>query len=103
MGKLLYGLPSVEIELTDRELAHVKVVIVTKLRRSEMFTFSVDGLDEANPGGRRILWVHPSIPIQFEFDGSGEDKLNRAWLEDLMAAANGGGSLRLSPEPRDSA
>ena len=102
MGKLLYGLPPVEIDLTDRELAHVKVVIITKLRRSEMFALSVDGRIGSNPSGRRVLWIHPSIPLQFQFDGLGEDKLNRTWLEDLMASANGGGSLRISPEPAES-
>ena len=102
MGKLLYGLPPVEIELTDRELAHVKVVIITKLRRSEMFTFTVDGRVESAPSGRRVIWIHPAIPIQFQFDGLGEDKLNRTWLEELMASANGGGSLRVSPEPPES-
>lgn len=101
MGKLLYGLPSVEIELTDRELAHVKVVVVTKLRRSEMFSLTIDGRIAEHPDGRRIFWIHPSIPIQFQFDGQGDEPLNRTWLEELMAAANGGGSLRLSAEPAD--
>lgn len=104
MGKLLYGLPAVEIELTDRELAHVKVVMLTKLRRSEMFAVTVDDPgDPGNsvPGGRRTLWIHPSIPLQFQFDGLGEDKLNRTWLEELMASANGGGSLKVSKEPAE--
>lgn len=101
MGKLLYGLPPVEIELTDRELAHVKVVMITKLRRSEMFAFTVDGVVDGQPQSRRLLWIHPSIPLQFAFDGTGEEKLNRIWLEELMASANGGGSLRISPEPAE--
>lgn len=99
MGKLLYGLPAVEIEATDRELAHLRVVMITKLRRGEMFAFAVDGRVENAGTGRRILWVHPSIPLQFQFDGTTEEKLNREWLEDLMSAANSGGNLRLTPEP----
>ncbi|MET1053562.1 MAG: hypothetical protein ABWX65_13080 [Mycetocola sp.] len=101
MGKLLYGIPAVDIEMTDRELAHLKVVIITKLRRSEMFTLAIDGRVEGT--GRRILWIHPSIPLQFQFDELGEDKLNRVWLEELMASANSGGSLRLGDEPADRA
>ncbi|MBG6238053.1 hypothetical protein IWX78_001008 [Mycetocola sp. CAN_C7] len=99
MGTLLYGLPPVEIELTDRELAHLKVVILTKLRRSEMFPLAVDG--RAEDTGRRVLWIHPAIPLQFRFDALGEDKLNRIWLEELMASANSGGSLRLGEEPAE--
>ncbi|GHD40006.1 ATP-dependent DNA ligase [Mycetocola manganoxydans] len=99
MAKLLYGIPAVEIDTTDRELAHLKVVIVTKLRRGEVFTLAVNGrINDAGPG-RRILWVHPSIPIQFQFDGTAEEKLNREWLEELMAAVNAGGNLQITPEP----
>jgi hypothetical protein len=101
MGKLLYGLPPVEIDATDRELAHLRVVIITKLRRGEMFAFAVDGRVESAGPGRRILWIHPSIPLQFQFDGTTEEKLNREWLEDLMSAANSGGNLRLTSEPAD--
>ncbi|HEV7848249.1 MAG TPA: ATP-dependent DNA ligase [Mycetocola sp.] len=99
MGKLLYGLPPVEIDATDRELAHLRVVMITKLRRGEMFAFAVDGRVENAGAGRRVLWVHPSIPLQFQFDGTVEEKLNREWLEELMSAANSGGNLRLTPEP----
>ena len=101
MGKLLYGLPPVEIDATDRELAHLRVVIVTKLRRGEMFAFAVDGRIEGAGPGRRVLWLHPSIPLQFQFEGTAEEKLNREWLEELMSLANSGGNLRLTPEPSE--
>lgn len=98
MGYLLYGRPAEEIEIDDRLLAHVKIVIITKLRRGQAFAFSfehdIDGDD-----GRSTIWVHPSIALHFKFDESLQPDINRSWLEVLMTAANSGDGLRLIPEP----
>ena len=40
MGYLFYGNTAEPIEIPDRLLAHLKVVVATKLRRSESFTLS---------------------------------------------------------------
>lgn len=100
MGFLLYGRPAEEIEIEDRILAHVKIVILTKLRRDQAFAFSfehdVDGDD-----GRSTIWIHPSIPLHFKFDETRQPEINRPWLEQLMIAANSGDGLRLIPEPLD--
>ena len=40
MGKLIYGAPTWSVEFEDRALAHLRIVIIAKLRRSESFTFS---------------------------------------------------------------
>ena len=40
MAQLYYGNSADPIEMPDRLLAHVKVVLATKLRRSESFTLS---------------------------------------------------------------
>lgn len=100
MGYLLYGRPPEEIEVEDRILAHVKIVILAKLRRDESFSLSFEH-DEADGGGRTTLWLHPSIPLQFNFDESKQPSINRAWLEALVVAANSNDGLRLLPEPED--
>lgn len=98
MGFLLYGQPAEEIEIDDRSLAHVKLVMVAKLRRDESFAFSfahdLDGED-----GRSTVWVHPSIPLRFRFSEVHQPQINRAWLDVLVAAANSVDGLRLIPEP----
>ena len=66
MGTLYYGDVATPIEIEDRALAHVKVVIATKLRRGESFTLSWTH----GPGqevGRSTVWLHPSIPLRFVF------------------------------------
>lgn len=98
MGTLYYGDVATPIEMDDRALAHVKVVIATKLRRGESFTLSwVHG-----PGqepGRSTVWLHPSIPMRFVFDDPEPALLSRAWIEELANSANSSGGLLLVPEP----
>jgi hypothetical protein len=64
MGRLLYGDAQNPINIDDRVLAHLKVVIATKLRRNESFTLSWRHPD-GTPEGRSTIWIHPSIPIRF--------------------------------------
>lgn len=94
MGKLIYGHNEV-IDIEDRLLAHLKMAIVTKLRRDEKFSLS--WVHEG--AGRSTIWIHPSIPLQFRFDGSRQPALNRAWVEALLTSANSTGGLQLVPEP----
>ncbi len=98
MGKFIYGTPSVTIEFDDRVLAHVKVVISTKLRRGESFLFNWEPAEESD-ASLCSVWLHPAIPIQFEFFGNREPRINRAWLEDLIRTANSNSGLRVTPEP----
>jgi hypothetical protein len=98
MGKLIYGSQDAEFEFDDRLLAHLRVVIVTKLRRQESFTFTWD-YPTSSGSGRMSLWMHASIPLQFRFYGSREPQLNRAWIEALSAVAASIVGLVPVPEP----
>lgn len=98
MGKLIYGHAGASFDFDDRLLAHFRIVIVTKLRRHESFTLTWDrALDEG--GGRVSVWIDPSIPLQFRFDGSKEPTINRAWIEALVAVAASTTGLIPLPEP----
>lgn len=98
MGKLVYGSPSEGYEFDDRTLAHLRVVIVTKLRRGESFTFTWDVSSDAG-GGRISLWMEPSIPLRFVFYGSKEPALSRAWIDALASIAASTVGLVALPEP----
>jgi hypothetical protein len=101
MGRLTYD-STTSIEFDDRALAHLQIVIGTKLRRSESFYFS--WADDPSMGdGRNVIWLHPSMPLRFRYDGSRRPGINRAWIESLMAAANSTEGLRVTPEPAESA
>jgi hypothetical protein len=98
MGQFIYGNASVAVDFDDRVLAHLKVVILSKVRRGESFTFSWE-YSAAAGSGHSSIWIHPTIPLQFNFVGSREPRLNRAWVEELVSHANTPGGLRVTPEP----
>ncbi len=60
MGKLTYE-GTVKVDFDDRTLAHLQLVIGTKLRRGEPFHFT--WRDDVSIGdGRTTIWVHPVAP-----------------------------------------
>ena len=102
MGTIFYGGSATPIHIEDRALAHLKVVIATKLRRNESFTVSWRH-PEDQPRGRSTLWLHPSIPLRFVFDDPEPAELSRQWIEDLAQSANSSGGIMLVPEYFNSA
>ena len=101
MGTLYYAdRTQIAIPVEDRELAHIKFVMVSKLRRGEPFTFSWDK-PESEGGGRASVWMSKEIPVTFEFDSTEPQEMNRQWLDQLSMAASTVTGLVLTPEPAD--
>lgn len=96
MGSLYYGDDQQPIEIPDRLLAHVKVVMATKLRRNESFTLS--WRHTAGTPGRSTIWVQPSIPLRFVFDSAEAESLDPALLTSLANSANSSGGMAITPE-----
>lgn len=96
MGFLTYG-DIVRVRLDDRFLAHLQIVISTKMRRGEGFNFSWTK-DTSEGGGRSSIWLHPSIPLVYDFEGGRPPSINRDWLEVLMASAERTTGLEVIPE-----
>lgn len=95
---LLYGSPPSEIAMDDRLLAHLKVVIVSKLRRNEPFLLSwAHGPDP--DAGRESLWIHPSIPLRFLFEAHQGPRLNPTWLNEMARSSMSADGLIIGPEP----
>ena len=97
MGTIYYGGSATPIHIEDRALAHLKVVIATKLRRGESFTVSWQHPDD-EPRGRSTIWLHPSIPLRFVFDEPEPPPLSRQWIEDLAQSATSTGGVMLVAE-----
>lgn len=100
MGTIYYGGGAMPIHIEDRALAHLKVVIATKLRRDESFTVSWRHPDD-QPRGRSTIWLHPSIPLRFVFDDPEPAELSRDWIEELANSANSTGGIMLISEHFD--
>jgi hypothetical protein len=97
MGTLTYDVVS-KVDFDDRALAHLQIVIASKFRRNESFNFS--WVKEPSAGsGRTTIWMHPAIPLVYDFLGSRTPAINREWLNALMETANSPAGLRLVPEP----
>jgi hypothetical protein len=92
MAKLFYGGSAEPIELPDRVLAHLKIVIAAKLRRGESFTLTWRHAIEET-GGRSTIWIQPSIPLRFVFAGAEPELLDPDLLRRLAAEATRSGGL----------
>ncbi len=101
MGKLIYNSSSRELDIDDRTLAHLRVAILNKLRRSESFAMTWEHGVE-NGSGRTTLWLHESVPLQFVFSGNRPPALNRLWIEQMLLTANSTAGLHFVPEPAES-
>ncbi|RFA18134.1 DUF7882 family protein [Subtercola boreus] len=97
MGNLTYGPAAKVIAIDDRDLAHLQVVMLAKLRRGEAFAFSWDRSADFG-SGHNTLWIHPSTYVEFNFFGSKKIPLNRTWVDALMKRANSSAGLELISE-----
>ncbi|MEO8261447.1 MAG: hypothetical protein ABI566_02660 [Pseudolysinimonas sp.] len=84
MGTLYYGSMRTPINLDDRVLAHLKVVVTSKLRRNEAFLLSWDEPAE-NGSGRASVFIHPTCDLIYRFDGSRHPELDSELLETMSA------------------
>lgn len=97
MGMIYYGAETAPIHVDDRALAHLKVVIATKLRRNESFTLSWKHPEGESPG-RSTIWLHPSIPLRFVFDTPEPPALSAEWMTAMANSANSSGGITLLNE-----
>ena len=96
MGKLIYE-GTIKADFDDRTLAHLMLVIGTKLRRGE--PLHLTWRDDASIGdGRTTIWIHPQCSLVYKFHGSRPPKLNPAWVDALAYTANSPSGLYLVPE-----
>ena len=100
MGTIHYGASPDPIHIDDRALAHLKVVIATKLRRQESFTLSWKH-PEGDSAGRSTIWLQPAIPLRFTFEEPEAPQLNGKWIEQLMHSVNSTGGIMLVDEVLD--
>lgn len=97
MGKFTYE-NTVKVDFDDRVLAHLQIVIMTKLKHREGFHFSWK--DDASIGnGRTTVWIHPNPSLVFKFYGSRRPSINPAWVSALAFTANSPSGLYVVPEP----
>ncbi|MFC8681732.1 hypothetical protein ACFT30_09430 [Microbacterium ureisolvens] len=95
MAQLIYGAEGAAIHIPEHLLAHLKLLIATKLRRNESFMMSWRHPDGT---GRSSVWLQPAIPLRFVFDTPEETVIDRDLLNRLAAAASSNGGLTIELE-----
>lgn len=99
---IYYGDTPEPILIEDRALAHLKVVIATKLRRNESFTLSWKHPEGDTPG-RSTIWLHPSIPLRFVFDAPTTPELSAEWITAMANSVTSSGGITMLSEDMISA
>lgn len=94
MGRLRYDGTAEPIAIDDATLAHLKIIIGTKLRRNESFLMTWVRTDDAIDA-RTTIWVHPAIPLQFGFDVAVLPPIEPERISAIMTALNASGELVL--------
>ncbi|MBP3979062.1 ATP-dependent DNA ligase [Microbacterium sp. BLY] len=99
MGKFIYeNGPRVDID--DRALTHIQLVITAKLRRGEPLPFSWKD-DASLGGGRTTVWIHAASSMVFKYTVAAHSSINRSWVDALAFTANSPSGMYLTPEPRE--
>ncbi|WP_295010558.1 hypothetical protein [uncultured Microbacterium sp.] len=94
MGRLKYDGSEPPIVMDDATVAHLKIVICSKLRRRESFLMTwirADGGEDA----RTSIWLHPAIPLQFGFDVAQTPPIDQKRITAMLDALNRVGELVL--------
>lgn len=103
MGKLTYGAIQREIVIDDKLLAHIEVVVLSRLRRNNAFalrwTENVEGGDDV----RRTIWVHPNSDLYFEYETPEHGELDREVLDKLAKSADSNAGINLRMDASDAA
>lgn len=92
MGSIFYGEMDHAIHIDDVVLAHLKVVIITKLRRQESFSLSWQHPEGEDPG-RSTIWLNQAIPLRFVFDDPETAPLNPEWVATMANSVNSTGGI----------
>ena len=87
-----------EFVFDDRVLAHLQIIISTKLRRGENFFLSW-ALPVERGSGRHAIWIDIGVPLHFFFNGSRNMSINREWIETMITSASRASGLMLAEEP----
>lgn len=102
MGFLHIGSGGFAVELDDRALAHLKVVVLSELRKGRGVAFSHVNSVQAG-SGRETFWINPTTDLRFQFQGGRAPHLNMTWLRAMAEACQAGTGLYVMDEPAERA
>lgn len=90
MGRLIYQERHV-LDIEDRLLSHLRIVIMNKLRRNESFMLQAPHPEH----GMLSLWLHPATPMVLQFYGGRHPRIDTELIEQMMLEASSPNGLTL--------
>jgi hypothetical protein len=94
VGTLFYGAARTPIRVDDRILAHLKLVVTSKLRRNEPFLISWHDAADMG-GGRSSIWLHSAVDLHYKFDGGNPAAIDQELIEQLSIEANAARGIQI--------
>ncbi len=94
MGTLRYDAAKPAIELPDRVLQHLHIVVARKMREQQRIAVTVI-TEKAEP---IQVWLDARIPILITYASGVATAINQKWLAELEASFSNA-VLLLTPEP----
>lgn len=90
MGRLIYQ-ERHTLDVEDRLLSHLRLVVMNKFRRGESFMLQAPHADH----GTLSIWMHPSAPLVMQFYGGRQPQIDNTLIEEMMQQASGPEGLTL--------
>lgn len=94
MGKFTYGSSEYVVTMSDVELAHLQLVIATKLKVGEPFFVSWKS-DASLGAGRSSLWISTAAIMRFDYDRVRVPAIDRELFAKMLDGSYGLGGLQL--------
>ena len=98
VGVLIYGDTGMRVHFDDRVLAHLQLVIASKLSRSQSFFLSWRD-SRASGDGQSGIWISRGMPLYFSYKSSARVEINREWIRELALSADQAGGMFVTAEP----
>ena len=92
MGRLTYDSTLDPIIVDDVTLAHMRIIVGTKLPRQESFVMSWTPESDSRDG-RLTAWIHPSNPLGLAFDSAEPIRVDAGRVAAMMNSLNAHGEL----------
>lgn len=97
MGTLIYG-HTLQFDIDDRTLAHLRAVVFAKLRGHESLPITVLRPTAAASGESISFWVSADTPLAFRLSAEESVELSREWIDEHMRMSYSNRGLVITPE-----
>lgn len=97
MSAIIYN--GVQYGLDQKNLAYVHAVTHNLLAADEGFSLGIMGAGDGGELVRHFLWISPSIPVEFIYDGDETVQLDETILDEMLDGVEESGMVIIGSGP----